>query len=260
MTMNNKRIQPHLMIASLLAMFAPLSGMAVEPLCLYVEQILNQESAFQAQLVELADDPDLLHAEKASYLPLFGDNDDSPPGGYIFRFRVSLFGGRQLDTFLGSSLGPIGRSDDHLDWRVVLSPSNTFVESSLKISPEFWLKSGSQGQALLSNYSAYKGVQEITTYAIETSGAVTSTDQEVTPSAGDLGQQYNLGVKQEITIEKILLHELMANPGAAWRPVKTDISLREQYKDPADEGAIAAAAGFTFQQASALLQQWKNQQ
>lgn len=258
--MNNKRIQIHFVVVGLLAMLTPLPGMAVEPLRLYVEQILNQENAFQAQLVELEDDPDLLQAEKASYLPLFGENDGSPPGGYIFRFRVTLFGGGQLDTFLGSSLGLIGRSDDHLDWRVALSPSNAFVESPLKISPEFWLKSGHQGQALLSNYSAYKGVQEITTYAIETSGAVISTDQEVTPGADDLGQQYNLGVKLDVTIEKILLHELLANPGAAWRPVEADLSLREQYKDPADENAIAAAAGFTFQQANALLQQWKNQQ
>lgn len=220
----------------------------------------------------LANDPVAMFAQQL--LQQRGNNvwfveDDAQPipkGGYLYRFDVDLNGDGQMEVFVATSLDvdrkgelwSIFKKDAGGEYQKIRD--SFFLGSDLRMKVENGIRKYSfyvpQKQTEGGSYFGYfwldaRGAWHDETHALtETKQATMDGNDADTlgtngkPDEQKIAQKLNLGAPVTIAIKKALLAKYSQNSATPWRDIKTDFTLSQQYKDPADATDIASVANW----------------
>jgi hypothetical protein len=194
------------------------------------------------------------------------DTQPIPKGGYLYRFDLDINGDGQSEAFIATSLD-VERKGEL--WNVFKKDAGGEYQ---KIKDSFFL--GSDLRMKIENgirkYSFYvpqkqtEGGSYLGYFWLDAGGAwhdethvLTDAEQATIdgndadtlgtdgkPDEQKIAQKLNLGVPVTIAIKKVLLAKFSQNSASPWRDVKTDFTLSQQYKDPADAADIASVANW----------------
>jgi len=220
--------------------------LANDPIAVFVRQLLQQ----RGNNVWFVDD----------------DTQPIPKGGYIYRFELDLNGDGQTEVFVATSmdvdrkgeLWSIFKKDPSGEFQKI--KESLFLGSDLRIADEngirkysFYvpLKQTEGGSYLGFFWLDATGVWHDTTHVLTDAeqGTMDGNDANTLGADGKpdelkIAQKLNLGAPVTIAIKKVLLAKYTQNSGSPWRDVKTDFTLAQQYKDPADAADIDSVANW----------------
>jgi hypothetical protein len=194
------------------------------------------------------------------------DTQPIPKGGYVYRFDLDLNGDGQTEVFVATSLDVDRKGElwsifkKDLGGEFLLIKDSFFLGSDLRVKVENGIR----------KYSSYvpqketEGGSYLNYFWLDTTGVwhdethvLTDAEQETMdgndadtlgtdgkPDELKIAQKLNLGTPVTIAKKKVLLAKYLQNAESPWRDVKTDFTLDQQYKDPADATDIASVANW----------------
>ena len=189
-----------------------------------------------------------------------------PKGGYLYRFDVDLNGDGQMEVFVATSLD-VDRKGEI--WNIFKKDAvgeyekiknSFFLGSDLRMKVENGIHQYSfyvpQKQTEGGSYCGYfwldvAGAWHDETHVLTDAEQATMDGNDADtlgtdgkPDEQKIAQKLNLGAPVTIAIKKVLLAKYSQNSAAPWRDVKTDFTLFQQHKDPADAADIASVANW----------------
>lgn len=199
----------------------------------------------------------------------FVPNDERaaiPKGGYLYRFELDLDGDGEMEVFIATSLDverkgelwSIFKKNTADDYHKL--SGSCFLGSELRMKVENGIRKYSfyvpQKEQEGGNYFGYFWLDAAGEWHEETH-VLTDVEQATKdgsdadtlgadgkPDDEKIAEKLNLGNSVALTIKKVLLAKYSQNAAAPWRDVKADLSLAQQYRDPADASDIASVANW----------------